>query len=960
MKRLILFCLLCSLQTAFSQKNNEDSIDDKTQTSLNGSFIRCGTGYQMDTTVLSDYLIMEVNKDSVSVFKKKFGKGIRRQLTSQRFIVDVNTGYWGTMVFKKPGMILRYEPTDLSWKLSPFLVQNQDKLNDKAYVFTIETTDTAAFEYLIDLTGPLHMEVMAKPGNHLYYVKTTMYFLKKILLSARFVNSVDLRTTSPREETVINDYDNSTNNINLFFAKYPGVDGEGLTVSIKENQFDKTDIDFKNRLKETGLGSAANSSHATTMATLVAGAGNSFFTGRGVTNAATLASSDFASLLPDGNSYNQYDISIQNHSYGVGIENFYGSDAAAYDASMIDNPSLLHVFSVGNAGTATDTLMGSPYQNIIGFANITGSFKMAKNILTVGSVDSFFTVPVLSSKGPAYDGRVKPELVAYGNDGSSGAAAITSGTVLAVQSAYAQTHLGLLPKNALTKSILINSADDINKNGPDYYSGYGNVNTYRAVHDILSGNFFSGSVADGETKDFTITVPVNARNLKISLVWTDPPAQTNAFTALVNDLDLRLERQGISWLPWVLNSAAHTDSLNQAAKRKRDSLNVVEQITIDNPGSGAYTIHVNGYNVPEGPQDFYIAYRWDTADTFYFISPAAKDHFTSGANSIFRWKSDYSNTTTGKLEYSIDKGTNWKLVNAAVDLDKKYFKWIAPDTFSIAIARMTIGSDVYVSDTFNFSKQLYPQVGYNCDDSLLIFWNKAPGVTQYRVYTLGDKYLEPLANTTDTSIVIATGNTAYVAVTTVLQDGNTGVNSYTFNYNNLGVGCYISNFLADLTANKTAQLQLSLGTIFNVAKIEFQQLTSNGWQTIQIITPVTSEENSYEANTLRAGINTFRAVITLNSGTVINSEEASIYFTGNNSYVLMPNPVPQGQNLTMLSDNFFTNTVIIYDMAGRKALQQNINGTRSDINTSRLSKGVYIVMIYSEGSKVFTGKIIIQ
>ncbi|CAN5561425.1 hypothetical protein BH10BAC2_BH10BAC2_33230 [soil metagenome] len=960
MKRLILFCLFFSVQTTFSQKNTADSAERQ---DLSGPFIRCGNCYGIiDTTiVISDYLLVEVNKDSVSVFKKKFRKGIKRQLTSQRFIVDATSGYWINMAFaKKSGIILKYDPTDLSWKLSPFLFQNQEKFNDKAYVFTVETTDTTALEYLIDLTGSLRMEIMAKPGNHLYYIKTTMYFLNKILLPARFINSVDLRLTQPKEETVINDYDNSTNNVNLFFAKYPGVNGEGLTVSIKENQFDKVDIDFKNRYKETGLGSASNTSHATTMATLVAGGGNSFFTGRGVAGAATLASSDFGNLLPDGNSYNQYDISIQNHSYGVGVENFYGSDAAAYDASMIDNPLLLHVFSAGNAGTVTDTLAGSPYRNIAGFANITGSFKMAKNILTVGSVDSFFTVPLLSSKGPAYDGRVKPELVAYGNDGSSGAAAITSGTVLAVQSAYAQTHSGVLPNNALTKSILINSADDINKNGPDFYSGYGNVNTYRAVQDILSGNFLSGAVADGETKDFTITVPANAKNLKISLVWTDPAAQTNAFTALVNDLDLQLERQGNSWLPWVSNSSAHIDSLNQAAKRKRDSLNVVEQITIDNPGSGTYIINVKGYNVPDGPQEFYIAYRWDTANTFYFISPAAKDHFTSGANSIFRWKSNYSNTTNSKLEYSIDKGTSWKLVNAAVDLDNKYLKWIAPDTFSIAIARMTIGSDVYISDTFNFSKQLNPQVGYKCNDSVLIFWNKAPGVIQYKVYTLGNKYLQPLANTTDTSIVISANNDPYIAVTTVLQDGYTGVNSYTFNYNNLNIGCYINNFLADLTVNKTAQLQLSLGTIFNVTSIQFQELTTNGWQIIQTISPVTIDENSYEANTLRAGMNTFRAVVTLKNGSVIYSDEATIYFTGNSNYVLMPNPISQGQNLTILSDNFFTNTVIIYDIAGRKILQQAINGTRSQINTSRLAKGVYILVIWSEGAKAFTGKIVIQ
>lgn len=959
MKHLILFCLLFSVQTAFSQKIAVDSADIKIRHTFMDLTFRCGNGFMLDSIIKRNRL-MKVNKDSIGLFKIKFSKSIKRQLTNQWFIIDADSVDWVSVTASiNSDMILVDRPANLNWKLSPALL-HQQKLTDQDNIFLIETTDSIAFRMFIQQYPARASIIASQQEQNLFRVKTTMAFINEVLLPSEIVNSVDLRTTPPKEETVINDYDNSTNNINLFFAQYPGIDGGGLTVSVKENQFDKTDIDFKNRQKETGLESATNSSHATTMATLIAGAGNSFFTGRGVARAATLASSDFASLLPDGSSYNQYNISLQNHSYGVGIENFYGSDAAAYDESMMTNPTLLHVFSAGNSGTATDTLTGSPYQNIAGFANITGSFKMAKNILTVGSVDSFFAVPSLSSKGPAYDGRVKPELVAYGNDGSSGAAAITSGTVLAVQSAYAQTHSGILPNNALTKSILINSADDIHKNGPDFYSGYGNVNTYRAVQDILSGSYLSGAVGDGETKDFAITVPVNARNLKVSLVWTDPPAQTNAFTALVNDLDLQLERQGSSWLPWVLNSAAHTDSLNQAAKRKRDSLNVVEQITIENPGSGTYTIHVNGYSVPDGPQQFYIAYRWDTASTFYFISPAREDHFTLGGNSIFRWKSNYSSTATGKLEYSIDKGTSWKLVNAAVDLDNKYLKWTAPDTFSTALAKMTIGSDVYLSDTFNFSRQLYPQVGYNCNDSVLLFWNKAPGVNQYRVYTLGNKYLQPLANTADTSIIIAKSSDPYIAVTTVLQDGYTGVNSYAFNYNNLGTGCYISNFLADLTVNKTAQLQLSLGTTFNVTAIQFQQLISGEWQTINTISPVTSEENSYETNTLHSGINKFRAVVVLNNGSLIISDEGSVYFTGSNNYVLFPNPVSQGENLTILSDNFFTNTVLIYDVAGRKVLQQTINGTRSDINTSRLAKGVYFIVIYSEGMKVFTGKIVIQ
>ena len=589
---------------------------------------------------------------------------------------------------------------------------------------------------------------------------------------------------------------------------------------------------------------------------------------------------------------------------------------------------------------------------------------MAKNIITVGSVDSFYNVPLLSSKGPAYDGRIKPELVAYGNDGSSGAAAITSGTALAVQSAYSQQRNGLLPANALVKAILINSADDVFSKGPDFYSGYGNVNTYKAVKDILSGDFFIDSAQQNETKDFSITIPVNTKNLKVTLVWNDAPAQTNAFTALVNDLVLQLEQTNNNtiWLPWVLNCVPNADSLNQLPTRKRDSLNVVEQITIDDPQPGNYIIHVNGFDIASGIQPFYIAYRWDTLNTFQFTSPAKEDHFTSGANSIFRWENTYDSGSTGKLEYKFNNGDNWQLVNADIDLTKKYYQCNAPDTFALALARMTIGADTYISDTFNFSKQLYPKVGFSCTDSVLIYWNKAPGITQYKIQQLVNKYLEPLTVVTDTSAVIHTSSNSspYIAVTTVFNDLHNGVNSYTFNYTTQGVACYISNFLADINANKNALLQLTLGTTYNVTTVQLQELTVTGWVNIKTVQQVNNTTITYEDATLHNGVNTYRASVTLSNGTVLYSTTASVYYFGNNTFVMFPNPVRQYQTLTVLSNNFTTNTLQIYDIAGRKVMEKGISNVQENISTARLAKGMYIVVILNNNEKLFTGKLFVQ
>lgn len=66
---------------------------------------------------------------------------------------------------------------------------------------------------------------------------------------------------------------------------------------------------------------------------------------------AHFTSSDFTNLLPDAATlFGSNNIHVQNHSYGVAIENYYGNEAYAYDQHVHQNPTLVHVFSAGNMG----------------------------------------------------------------------------------------------------------------------------------------------------------------------------------------------------------------------------------------------------------------------------------------------------------------------------------------------------------------------------------------------------------------------------------------------------------------------------------------------------------------------------------------------------------------------------------------------------------------------------------
>ncbi len=939
-KSIFLLLLLFFNNYCFSQSDIDDSLIIKKYSAV----VSESNFYKKQPNI---YLI-KIKENNTSLFKEQYKEEILRQFNAYWFVIkNVNTSVQAQNLFQT---VL---PANNNYKLSASF-NNKNSVNDSGYRFIIKVADS---NLLIKNYNQLHIE--AHYHSNYFIIKAKFSFITDTLIKDDNIQSIDIMPQAPKQENVINDYDNTENAISLFFSQHPSINGNGLTASVKENLFDTNDIDFKRRYVASSISSDTVSSHATTMATLIAGGSNSFQTGKGIAWGAELSSSDFANLLPDAYDYfNQCKISVQNNSYGVGIENFYGNDAAAYDQSTIDNPYLLYVFSAGNSGNVTPG--DGMFKNINGFANLTGSFKQAKNILTVGSVDSFYNVPLLSSKGPAFDGRIKPELVAYGNDGSSGAAAITSGTVLAVQSAYKSVHHDSLPANALAKAIIINSADDVFKAGPDFYSGYGNVNTSNAVNDALANQYYRGDVKRDETLNFPVHITNNISNIKFTLVWNDPVAQPNAFTSLINDLDLTVENASDHTIfqPWVLNSDADSSTLLNTATRKRDSLNNVEQVTISNPAEGDYIIHVKAYNLATTSQSFYIAYRFDTANTFTFISPVSKTHFTAGGNTIFRWKTTFTSTTKTKLEYSIDKGNTWQLISNAVNLSKKYFKWVAPDTNVVALARIIIGNTIFYSDTFDISKQIFPHVGFYCGDSSLIYWNKQIGVQQYQVYNLGDKYLQPLTIISDTSYIIKNSDLQYVSVAAFFN-GRAGINSYTFNLSTQGVSCYISNFLADISGS-IAALKLFLGTTFNVQGVRFQKFVSGSWKNVKQADLINSL-NINAIDSLQQGINYYRAVVMLDNGEIITSNEATVYYFKNADYIIAPNPSIHGQGFYVLSNDVSSNAITLFDEIGRKFISQKIEAQHQFIATAQLSKGIYFIAIFNDDNKlVYKTKIIIN
>jgi len=792
-----------------------------------------------------------------------------------------------------------------------------------------------------------------------YRILATIEEINTVFLQLPGIVFIEKGNRIPKEELQISTLDLSVNKINLAHRNFPLINGDGVVVSVKENKPDTTDIDFKGRFLTSNLSSTTVNSHASIMSTMISGGGNTWHLGKGAAWGSTISSSSFAVLLPDANSaYQQYNISVQNHSYGVGVESYYGSDAAAYDASAISNGSLLHVFSSGNSGTSSAST--GVYAGLNGFANLTGSFKMAKNILTVGATDSFSIVAALSSKGPAHDGRVKPELVAFGEDGSSGAAALVSGTSLLLQHLYKQVN-NSLPPNSLIKAILINSADDVGNAEVDYKNGFGSLNTNNALKTLQANRFFSGSVSNSSNQTFTIIVPAGIKKLKATLVWDDPPAAPNAAKALINDLDLELKEilSGQIWQPWVLNSFPHVDSLVQLAKRKRDSLNNIEQITIDNPVAGNYQLKITGFTITTASQSFHVAWQLDSADKFEWQFPTVNDFIFPSVNNTIRWQSSFA-VANGVLEYSTG-GNGWQQIQNSVDLNTGHYSWNVPNITSTALLRMTIGSNIFISDTFTIANRTTTGVGFNCPDSFLFYWNKLASVTNYRIYKLGTKYLEPIAITSDSFMLLAkaTNPSLHYAVAPIIGNKE-GVKSYTFNYTTQGVECYFRSFLALLIGN-SAQLSISLGTLYNVNKIILEKFNGTEYVTLQqIVNPSSLLLNLTDAS-LKKGLNVYRVKLELAGGRVIYSSIETVYYFNGTEFIVYPNPALQYYPITILSDNQFEPAILqVINMQGQKIYEMKLNDISNQLPAGRLSKGLNLLRITRKDQKDVVLKLFVQ
>lgn len=875
---------------------------------------------------------------------------VLRKLSPTQYIVRYRDGHFLTHTNQE-----NLQPVNNLWKLSPDLLNRYpgNTASDTEIQLLVTGSVRSGLE-IWEKEGKIRI-LAAHPEWSAFAISIRSSQLPE-LLQLPDVQHV-ARYRKPITERELTGFDLSANKLNAAHFWYPDISGSNQVISIKENKPDTADIDFKGRWLPSENAAQQMETHATNMATIAAGTGNTYYTGKGAAWKAGIRSADFAELMPDATSLlKRQGVTVQNHSYGVGIENFYGADAAAYDQQMNEDSSLLHVFSAGNRGSETST--EGPYAGIAGWANLTGSFKMSKNSLVVGAMDSLQQVVSLSSRGPAHDGRMKPELIAFGEDGSSGAAALVSGTTLLLQELYQRRHSRPAP-SALLRAVLVTSTDEVNAPGPDFQSGYGALNAVKAIELLQKGQYALAGITENAVLRFSIQVPEQTATCKITLAWNDPAATVNSFPALVNDLNLRVvDPNGNTILPWVLDHRAAALSSNQTATRDRDSLNNIEQVSITLPTAGLYTIEISAATLTTPAQPFAVAWQLDSLDQFRITYPTEADILKPGNQHRLRWET-YSNET-GSLFY---RSTNaeWKLISNTIEPGLSNYPWSVPDSLQWVQFRFLFTDKEIISDTITVSNETRMVTGFNCTDSFLIYWAPVPKAIGYRVYRLGENYLEAFTTINDTLLIQSKQNNPFThfSVAPLFDKEKEGRRSYAFAYQNQLTSCYIQNFLADPDGQETAKLQLELGTTYQVATVLFQQKTSTGIETVDSITVTTNRFFTRSASA-RDGLNLYRAIVTLANGATYSTEWLPVYQFNSTDFFVFPSPVRKGAPLTILSKDPEAAILVLYDMTGRPLLRKQLNATTESIPTSQLSSGVYIYIITRDGVKEKTGRLIIQ
>lgn len=541
--------------------------------------------------------------------------------------------------------------------------------------------------------------------------------------------------------------------------------GSGTAAALADDGPVGPHIDFTGRL--TNLTAGTGGFHGDMTGGILAGAGNIDPTIRGMADGAQLIVFDigaYPQIIDAVTNNATYGTTVSSTSYSQGC-NEYTSDTQFGDQTLYDNNQLAFVFSAGNNQGGNCN-----YGAGAGWGTITGGYKQGKNVISCANLDALEVQDNTSSQGPASDGRIKPDIAANGKDqmsteennsyqvggGTSAACPGIAGITLQLTQAYKEINAAATAPTALLKASLLNSAEDIGNPGPDFKYGYGRVNAYRAVKVLEDHTYFNATISQGGNNTHNITVPTGVKQVRVMLYWHDLGGDPLASTYLVNDLDMVVtDPSSVGWFPWILDPTPNVVNLTTPAIRGADHLNNMEQFTYDNPVAGTYSVNINGFTVPQGPQEYYLVYEF-RMDDIAVTYPNGGEGFVPGEQEVLRW--DAIKGQGGfNLEYSTNNGGTWNNIATSFNQNSLQYSWTVPNTPTgealVRVSTATASGTSFSTFTIIGTPQNL-SVDWVCVDSLRLEWDPVAGANSYEVSMLGASYMDSVGVTTTNSIIL--------------------------------------------------------------------------------------------------------------------------------------------------------------------------------------------------------------
>ncbi|CAA6800116.1 MAG: Peptidase S8 [uncultured Aureispira sp.] len=632
------------------------------------------------------------------------------------------------------------------------------------------------------------------------------------VINAPFIRYMDIMSEPGTPESDDGRHLHRANAIDGDFSGARNYDGTGVTFAINDDGYVGPHIDFKGRTNQQDVAGDFTGTHGDMTTGIAGGAGNLDPLMRGMATGSYIHVRQYvASMAGTIPLHQDSAVLIFSSSYSNGCNGGYTNTTLLVDQEIYNNPNLMQTFSAGNSNNQ-DCGYGAGDQ----WGNITGGHKIGKNVIATANLDESDGIIASSSRGPASDGRIKPDISAHGNSqmstdpdngyapggGTSAAAPGICGVMAQMHHAYSTLNGGTVAPSALLKAALLNTANDLGNDGPDFIYGWGKVNGLKAVELLEDNRYFSSTLTQGTTNNHSITIPAGVQRAKIMVYWADVEASTVSATALVNDLDARMTDPGATvHLPWLLDHTPNAATLALPATRGVDHLNNVEQIAIDNPAAGTYTLDIVGTTVPLGTQEYYVVYEF-LMDDITVIHPMGGEGLIPNAIDRIHWDA-YGTTGTFLIEYTTDNGGSWTTIEAAEPGTSRMLDWTVPATITgQAKVRITRAGVTDESDA-NFTIIERPQnvrVNRVCPsvNEIQLAWDTVPGATGYDVFMLGQKFMDSIGTTTALiyNVAVADINDAqWFSVRAVGANGIRGLRQIAINYAGAtggGAVCFLS------------------------------------------------------------------------------------------------------------------------------------------------------------------------